>query len=134
MVRKKLTLDIRLGDRGALAGDEFVVAGEELLFYSMFANLVKNAVEASPEGGAIAVSLACVDFPTIAIHNMGAVPMEIRGRVFDKYTTSGKKGGSGLGVYSAALIAKTLGGRIDLETSEELGTTVTVGFPPKSGE
>jgi len=62
----------------------------------------------------------------IRIHNQGAVPREIRDKFFDKYTTVGKSGGTGLGSYSAKLMAETQGGSIHLDTSEETGTTVTV--------
>jgi hypothetical protein len=36
-------------------------------------------------------------------------------------------------VYSAQLIAKTLGGAISFKTSEDAGTTVTVSLPLPSG-
>jgi ABC-type amino acid transport substrate-binding protein len=44
------------------------------------------------------------------------------------YATAGKSGGTGLGTYSARLIAETLGGRISLATSEDEGTTISVFF------
>jgi two-component system sensor histidine kinase/response regulator len=47
---------------------------------------------------------------------------------FEKYTTSGKKGGTGLGTYSAKLIAETQGGRISMDSSEEKGTTIKITF------
>ncbi|MBF0398724.1 MAG: response regulator, partial [Desulfobacterales bacterium] len=40
--------------------------------------------------------------------------------------TSGKKSGTGLGTYSAKLMAETLGGTISMFTSENDGTTITV--------
>ena len=43
--------------------------------------------------------------------------------------TAGQQGGTGLGVYSAKLIAGALGGAIGFETSEESGTTLTVSLP-----
>ncbi|WP_243366718.1 PAS domain S-box protein [Fundidesulfovibrio soli] len=104
--------------------------GEEFLLEDMLLNLVKNAVEASPEGGCVMVT--CRKEPPwdhIDIHNQGAIPPEIRERFFDKYVTSGKRLGTGLGTYSAQLIAKAHGGRIDFTTSETEGTTVTVILP-----
>src|SRR6185503_13793030 len=101
--------------------------GEELLCYSMFANLVKNAVEASGEGGAVTVRVSEDDAGVaVAIHNLGAVPQAVRARFFDKYSTSGKQGGSGLGTYSARLMARTQQGEIEMETSEGAGTTLRV--------
>jgi DNA-binding response OmpR family regulator len=110
-------------------GLSLVALGEELLVYSMLANLVKNAVEASPPNGQISVSLDQNESAVIAIHNMGAIPQSIRHRFFDKFAPAGKDRGTGLGAYSAKLIAKTLGGSIAFETTEETGTTITLQLP-----
>lgn len=129
MIRAKgLSLDIWLRERQAESGDEFLVSGEEMLCYSMLANLIKNAVEASPDGEVILVRLYDDNHPMVAIHNSGVVPEEIRERFFEKYATSGKEGGTGLGTYSASLIAKTLGGEITFETSPEIGTTLCISL------
>jgi signal transduction histidine kinase len=48
---------------------------------------------------------------------------------FEKYTTLGKRGGTGLGTYSARLMARTMGGDVELDTSEPGATTVTVRLP-----
>ncbi|MCG3191758.1 MAG: Sensor histidine kinase RcsC [Thermoanaerobaculia bacterium] len=104
--------------------------GEELLCYSMFANLLKNAVEASPDGEAVAVAVSSdAAEVTVRVRNRGAVPMELRATFFDKFTTGGKRGGTGLGTYSARLMATTQGGRIAMTTSEEQGTTLEVVLP-----
>jgi len=58
----------------------------------------------------------------------------VREHFFDKYATAGKSGGTGLGTYSARLMAYTMGGDISFETSAEHGTTLTVRFPPFSGD
>jgi len=125
-------LSVRILTNGKAAGSEegFSVHGEELLCYSMLANLIKNAFEASPERERITVELADEEeMSVIRIHNRGMVPEDIRDRFFDKYVTSGKKSGTGLGTYSARLIAETQEGSIHLDTSEEKGTTVTVRLP-----
>jgi len=107
----------------------FTVNGEELLLYSMLANLVKNSLEATPENSPVTVSLTGGAEVEVAIHNMGVIPMAIRDSFFEKFATSGKKMGSGLGTYSAKLIAETHGGHIAFETGEESGTTVIVTLP-----
>ncbi|MCP4698462.1 MAG: response regulator [Gammaproteobacteria bacterium] len=124
---KGVSAEIRVHGRPAAKKDSFAVEGEPRLCYSLFANLFKNAVEASPKQGRIAVSLEkkgeeCF----ITVHNGGAVPEQIRVRFFEKYITAGKYRGTGLGTYSAKLIAETLGGGISLRTSEQAGTTITV--------
>lgn len=104
--------------------------GEDFLIEDMFMNLVKNAVEASPKEGRVTVT--CQTEPgalRIVIHNAGAVPEAVRERFFEKYVTSGKTFGTGLGTYSAQLIAKAHGGHIEFTTSEPEGTRVTVVLP-----
>lgn len=98
--------------------------GNPLLLYSMVHNLVKNAVEAVADGQAVRIALDSAG--VIRIHNPGAVPDAVRARFFDKYATHGKRDGSGIGTYSARLIARAHGGDIALETSEENGTTLTI--------
>ncbi len=128
--RKSLSVNILISGNPAGSDEHFSVQGEELLCYSMLANLLKNAAEASPEDGEITVALTHEnETGAIRIHNRGAVPEDIRDRFFDKYVTSGKKLGTGLGTYSARLIAETQGGSIHLDTSDETGTTVTVRLP-----
>jgi len=124
---KRLHTDLLLEGKSWACPDKFFVQGEELLCYSMLSNLIRNAFEASPEGERICIDLAGeAGYALIRIHNKGAVPAEIRDRFFGKYVTSGKKSGTGLGAYSARLIALTQGGTIDLDSSGEKGTTVTV--------
>jgi signal transduction histidine kinase len=125
LVSKELSIEIM--NRSASHADTFFAQGERLLCYSMLANLLKNALEASVNGTHITVTLGEEkDKALIRIHNQGAVPEEIREKFFDKYTTVGKSGGTGLGTYSAKLMAETQGGSIHLKTSEKTGTTVTV--------
>jgi len=113
---------------------EYMILCEEALVEVMFANLIKNAIEASPEGGTIRISIDTVersgqDFHSIDIHNTGVVPMEICENFFKPYTTSGKDGGTGLGTHNALLVARTHKGDIMFTTSEEEGTHVTVCLP-----
>ena len=114
-------------------GGPVVVLGEELLYFSLFSNLLKNAVEASPEGGEVAVAVSGRDMVWVSVHNAGAVPGEMRERFFEKYATSGKPGGTGLGAYSARLIVESLGGRICFASDETAGTTLMCMLPrPRS--
>lgn len=106
------------------------VPGNELLFESMLTNLLANAIEASPFAGDVTVAIASCAPLTVAITNTGAVPHEVRETFFDKYATSGKPSGTGLGTYSAKLVADTAGGGVDMQTSDEADeTTVTVTLP-----
>ena len=101
---------------------------EELLCYSLVANLLKNAVEASPEGGVVAVTAVAGPEGTVLlrIHNHGVVPEALRASFFQKYATMGKASGTGLGTYSARLMARVQDGDIEMHTSAESGTTLAV--------
>ncbi|MEO5339875.1 MAG: hybrid sensor histidine kinase/response regulator [Magnetococcus sp. MYC-9] len=108
-------------------GTHFWVQGDDTLCYTMLANLVRNALEASAEGQEVRVALSSgAEEARIAIHNQGAVPEEIVDRFFDKYSTHGKKGGTGLGTYSARLMVETQRGSLHLHSTEQEGTTLTV--------
>ena len=110
--------------------DHFPIFGEELLCYSMFANLLKNAFEASPDKEMITITLEQEDtMASVEIHNQGTVPEDIRDHFFDKYITSGKSHGTGLGTYSARLIAQTQGGGISMTSSDTDGTRITIQLP-----
>ena len=126
---KQVSVEIALDGQSPSETDTFIVLGEELLCHVMLENLLKNAVEASPSGERVTIGLTNADETAVAIHNQGAVPPDIRDRFFEKYVTSGKVKGTGLGTYSARLAAETQGGTIRMESSEEGGTTVTVAFP-----
>lgn len=128
---ESMDVPLRLTINGSDADSQtiFTVNGEELLLYSMLANLIKNAMEATPEGSPVTVSLDQEEKAVIAVHNMGAIPREIRDSFFDKFSTMGKPMGTGLGTYSAKLIAETHGGNISFETSQKDGTKLIVRLP-----
>jgi len=100
----------------------------------MLGNLIRNAIDASPKRATISVSIKLRkrngrNFHFIDIHNLGVVPKNMREKFFEPYSTSGKKGGTGLGTYSALLVAKAHNGNIYFTTSEEEGTNVIIELP-----
>jgi PAS domain S-box-containing protein len=126
-----------IGTRVVAGGDSSAVGrmvGDEVLLFNMMTNLYRNALEASPRGGVVAISHVCRDGRvTIEIRNSGTVPEEMRDNFFDKYATSGKPGGQGLGTYSAMLVARAHGGTIELDTATEGATRVRVTLPLRQG-
>ncbi|MBF0192029.1 MAG: response regulator [Magnetococcales bacterium] len=119
---RKVTL--RIVDANSAA---CTVQGAFHLLYSLFGNLLKNAIEASPEQQEVTIRL----FPghTVQIHNHGAVPETIRPHFFEKFVTHGKKQGSGLGAYAASLISRLHKGGITLCAGME-ETEIAVQLPP----
>jgi CheY-like chemotaxis protein len=125
--RLAISLDTSAG------GDLITALGDDMLCYSLFHNLIKNACEAAPDGSAVSVSLGQDDPLSVTIRNTGAVPAEVRDRFFDKFVTHGKQGGTGLGTYSARMLAEAQQGSISLEVSDpENQTTIIVKLPRDS--
>ena len=113
-------------------GQTYYLLGVPSLLENLFVNLIKNAVEATPENGTVRVSLSSEGAHIIDIHNQGVIPEEIRPRFFDRFSSSGKRGGTGLGTYSAKLIAEAHSGDVRFTTSDEDGTHVIVTLPKSS--
>ena len=104
--------------------------GEKIHIKKLFANLIKNAIEAASENEDININLFInKTHYEIEIYNKGVIPARIRENFFEKYTTAEKVGGTGLGTYSAKLIAKIHNGDISFTTSEKDGTRLTVTLP-----
>ncbi|MBF0401742.1 MAG: hybrid sensor histidine kinase/response regulator [Magnetococcales bacterium] len=123
---KKLAVSVHVNGHPIKEGERLMALGDEALCYTMIANLFRNAVEASETGQTVQILLSDDAAATVAIHNQGTVPDAIRDRFFDKYVTCGKKGGTGLGTYSAKLMAEAQKGSVHLQSSEASGTVLTV--------
>lgn len=93
-------------------------------------NLLLNAVQAMPDGGACVVSArrdgrqAVV---TVADTGPG-VAAEVRGKIFDAYFTR-RKGGSGLGLAMAKRIAEEHGGTLAVDDDPGGGARFTLRLP-----
>lgn len=111
----------------------FLLEGVEQLLYTMLSNFIVNAAEASPSGETIRVRLEKKTAPFMSITNQGAVPKEIRDHFFHKYKTFGKNSGTGLGTYSAKLIADTMGYGLRMDIDDEANTTTITIVPPGGG-
>jgi signal transduction histidine kinase len=130
---KNKTVSLFLENEMINDDDRLVAVGEELLSYSLFSNLLRNAFEASPKNTEITILLYAKNDPDkikVYIKNTGAIPEKIRGTFFDKFISAEKLGGTGLGTYSAQLCAKTQKGHISFQTStKENSTTLQVCLP-----
>ena len=126
---KKVDVSVRLN--GELTGPDnvYMIMSEKMLCYAMLSNLIKNAMEASPDNGTISLDFRTESHHTITVHNSGIIPESIRETFFEKYVTVGKSHGTGLGTYTSHLIATSLGGTIGFTTTETEGTNITVELP-----
>jgi PAS domain S-box-containing protein len=107
-----------------------ICLGQKNLLQTVMQNLLQNALEASPKDAPVVVELSAGEGVLIKVINSGSVPSEIRKNFFDKYVTSGKFKGTGLGTYSARLIVQAMDGDIAMYTSDnENKTIITIRLP-----
>ncbi|ACS78999.1 ATP-binding protein [Maridesulfovibrio salexigens] len=130
--QSKVNLSIMLDGKEIEGVEEIFLTGEGMLLRTMFRNLIKNAVEASNEGDTVTIAINSGPPISVTVKNTLAVPEEIRERFFDKYVTLGKEDGTGLGTYSAKLIAETHKATISVHSAETTGTEVTACFVDES--
>jgi len=122
-------LELTFLDQSLDGSDSLIIQAEETLCYSVLANLVKNAIEASKTNDVVAIRIDNSIGMDITIHNTQPVPESIQNTFFDKYSTVGKRTGTGLGTYSARLMTQVMGGTIAMISDQKTGTTITVTLP-----
>ena len=95
-----------------------------------FYNIVRNAIQAMPGGGSLRISAQCSDrCVAIAFKDVGTgIPPETFSRIFEPYYTT-KAAGSGLGLMIVQRIVQDHGGRIDIRSEPNVGTTFTILLP-----
>lgn len=113
-----------------------LVDGDEARLTQVFSNLLSNAVEFTPPGGRVTVSLrtepgrlAC------AVEDTGVgIPPQDLARVFERFYRvdkgrSRELGGTGLGLSIAQEIVQAHGGDISIDSTAGQGTRVTFWLP-----
>jgi signal transduction histidine kinase len=103
-------------------------------------NLIANAVQHGPQGATVTVTLVGDDGNVgLTVHNRGAAipPDQLHG-IFNpmknreaqrKAKARGPTASLGLGLYIAERIVAAHGGHVDVQSSEEAGTTFTIRLP-----
>ncbi|UCD97779.1 MAG: HAMP domain-containing histidine kinase [Chloroflexota bacterium] len=131
LAREKLTL--RLGEM-----DQVLVCGDQDRLKQVLVNLVGNAINYTPSGGTVTISLGKVDHQSrLTIHDTGpGIPSEDLPHVFERFyrgeksrTRSPDGKGFGLGLSIAYWIIRNHGGSIEVESPEGEGTTFFVWLP-----
>jgi signal transduction histidine kinase len=107
------------------------VRADPSLLLRVLANMVTNALEATPEGGAVAAGArATAGRVEFFVHNAAAIPPEIRPRIFQRSFSTKARQGRGLGTYGMKLLGERyLGGEVDFTTGESAGTEFRLRLP-----
>jgi two-component system, sporulation sensor kinase E len=100
------------------------------LIKQVFFNLIKNALEAMPDGGALKIVFSVDDaYVNIAFcDNGGGISEENMRLIFEPYHTT-KQDGSGLGLMIVQRIIDDHGGEIELSSKQEEGTCFKIRLP-----
>ena len=95
-------------------------------------NVLKNALEAMDRGGDLLINLTSDDdWVQLAVKDTGVgIATDKLKRVFDAYYTT-KESGGGIGMLILLRIMRAHGGRVEIQSAEGVGTTVTLRFPLK---
>ncbi len=106
------------------------VAADAELLHRAISNLVLNAMEAMPEGGALTLRTRDDDGKVlieVADTGSGLTPEECE-RIFTPYYTS-KQDGTGLGLAIVQSVVSDHGGRIHVQSEPGRGTTFVIELP-----
>jgi signal transduction histidine kinase len=109
---------------------------DEARLRQVLLNLVENAVKYSPGGGTVTVRAGARDGGVaveVADEGIG-IPERDRRRIFDRFvrldpTLSRGVGGTGLGLYISRELVERMGGRIEVRSTEGVGSAFTVVLP-----
>lgn len=95
-----------------------------------FFNIIRNAIQAMPEGGLLKISFASDDrFVAVSFKDTGpGIAPEDLGQIFEPYRTT-KDQGSGLGLMIVQRIVRDHGGQIEVHSEPRKGTTFTLFLP-----
>lgn len=106
------------------------VAGDADLLSQVFENLIKNAVEAQPDGGFLTIRHVWEDKTSVIVfHNGGrTLPTGELDRIFEPYMTT-KARGTGLGLAIVQRIVAAHDGTITAEGAAPGSITLTIRLP-----
>lgn len=107
-----------------------LIQGDSDLLKQAFLNLIRNGMEAMPNGGVMQVRLSRENGSAVAAvaDNGAGIAEENRGKIFQLYFTT-KAQGSGIGLAITYRVVQLHNGSIDFSSQLGRGTTFTLSFP-----
>lgn len=129
--------------------DLWSVEGDPSQIRQVVGNLVINAAQAMPDGGAVTIRAENVEigpeeierhfplspgkFVKVMVEDQGVgMNQEVIERAFDPYFTT-KQGGTGLGLATASSIVRNHGGHVTIASEVDRGTVVVAYLPAVAG-
>jgi two-component system, NtrC family, sensor histidine kinase AtoS len=114
----------------AAGGAPVSLQGNRNRLIQALSNIMLNAVQATPDGGHVRISVVPSDHHvTIRVHNTGShIPADVMKRLFVPFFTT-KPTGTGLGLAIARQIVSAHNGRIFVESDEQTGTSFILELP-----
>ncbi|MEM9627112.1 MAG: HAMP domain-containing sensor histidine kinase [Pseudomonadota bacterium] len=115
--------------------DRFIV--DVKLMRQVVSNLLSNAVKYSPDDAHVSIKAeSCIDGGvTIAVRDQGVgIPEEELKKLFQRFyraSTSTGIAGTGIGLHMVQALVDMHGGRIDVASEVDVGTTFTVYLPQR---
>ncbi len=108
-----------------------LIPGDEVALRTVLLNLVENSLEALTEGGIIELGTAyrngCVE---VRVRDTGCgMAPEVLANATRAFYTTGKEGGTGLGLSTADRVVRRHRGVLGIESEPGKGTTVTMRLP-----
>lgn len=122
---------------------EVVVEGFPSELRQVFTNVIKNAVEATADGGQISIYSEVAresgqsGVLVRVIDNGVGIPKQVQSKLFSPFVTTKEDNGTGLGLWVSRSIMEKHGGSIRLSSNGEpntRGTTVSIFVPFKVGQ
>ncbi|PYM85289.1 MAG: hypothetical protein DME13_10845 [Candidatus Rokuibacteriota bacterium] len=122
---KSVTIDASLGDTPCR------VLGDHQNLEQLFLNLLMNAHEATPPGGALSIAVTReAEHVTVSVGDTGpGIAPELLEKIFEPFFTT-KQRGSGLGLAISAGVAQAHGARLRAANRPGGGAIFSVQFPP----
>ncbi|MEK6643403.1 MAG: HAMP domain-containing sensor histidine kinase [Planctomycetota bacterium] len=119
-----------------LAANGIVVFGDRRHIEQAVIELVSNAIEHSPPGASIRVSVCDskrAGYVDVVVHDGGmGVPEDVRSKIFDLFFTT-KESGTGIGLATVKRIARLHGGDVTLSNGSTVdGACFVLTFPTAS--
>lgn len=126
--------------------------GDPIQAFEAIMNLCKNAMQAMPHGGTLAVQLDRVhiaeqtvlshsqldagDFLQLRVSDQGTgITPDVMEHLFEPFfTTHSGQAGTGLGLAVVHGVVTEFGGAVDVQSTDSMGSTITLYFPESNDE